>query len=240
MMGADEWRYAASLETASSGKEETFFLSAPEGTPEDVFHSGRLLPKPPSAEPPAMLVSDPRELPELEAAKNASAEDLTSQFRAFQKRALNFHSEPFKRDTEVAGHIRLTLIVQADAPDFDLWAQLLVVFPDGSGVHLGEDIRRARFRHGPFQQELLKPEEVVEIPFEFLWTARRIPAGARLRLTVAPLNSPNYQKNYNSGGRMGYETLKDARTALIRIFHDGAHASRLMLPLAAPPAVSAP
>ena len=210
------------------------------GTPEDVFHSGRLLPKAPAAEPPAMLVSDPRELPELEVAKNARAEDLTSQFRAFQKRALDFHSEPFERDTEVAGHIRLTLIVQADAPDFDLWAQLLVVFPDGSAVHLGEDIRRARFRHSPFRQELLKPEEVVEIPFEFLWTARRIPAGARLRLTVAPLNSPNYQKNYNSGGRMGYETLKDARTAHIRLFHDGAHASRLMLPLAAPPASSAP
>jgi uncharacterized protein len=233
MMGADEWRYAASLEAASSGKEATFFLSSPEGTPQDVFHSGRLLPKTPAAEPPALLVSDPRELPELEVAKLAQTEDLMTQFRAFQKRALNFHSEVFEKDTEVAGHIRLTLVVQADAPDFDLWAQLLVVFPDGSAVHLGEDIRRARFRHSPFQQELLKPEEVVEIPFEFLWTARRIPAGARLRLTVAPLNSPSYQKNYNSGGRMGYETLKDARTAHIRLFHDSAHASRLVLPLAA-------
>jgi putative CocE/NonD family hydrolase len=240
MMGADEWRYAASLEAASSGKVESFFLSAPEGTPEDIFHSGLLLPKAASAEPPAMLVSDPRELPELEVADYARAEDLTSQFRAFQKRALNFHSQRFETDTEVAGHIRLTLFVQADTPDFDLWAQLLVVFPDGSAVHLGEDIRRARFRHSPFLQELLKPDEVVEIPFEFLWTARRIPAGARLRLTVAPLNSPNYQKNYNSGGRMGYETLKDARTAHIRLFHDAAHASRLVLPLAAPPPTSAP
>jgi putative CocE/NonD family hydrolase len=173
-------------------------------------------------------------------ASYARAEDLTSQFRAFQKHALNFHSEPFEKTTEVAGHIRLTLFVQADAPDFDLWAQLLVVFPDGSAVHLGEDIRRARFRRSPFRQELLEPKDVVDIPFEFLWTARRIPAGARLRLTVAPLNSPNYQKNYNSGGRMGYETLKDARTAHIRIFHDGAHSSRLVLPLAAPSVASAP
>ena len=63
-------------------------------------------------------------------------------------------------------------------------AQLLVVFPDGSAVHLGEDVRRARFRHGFFHEELLKPDEVVEIPFEFLWTARRIPAGAQLRLKL--------------------------------------------------------
>jgi len=240
MMGADEWRYAASLGAASSGKEETLFLSAPEGMPEGVFHSGRLVAKAPSAEAPALLVSDPRELPELEVARYAEAEDLTSQFRAFQKGALNFHSAPFERDTEVAGHIRLTLVVQADAPDFDLWAQLLVVFPDGSAVHLGEDVRRARFRHSIFHEELLKPDEVVEMPFEFFWTARRIPTGAQLRLTVAPLNSPQYQKNYNTGGRIGYEKLQDARIAHIRLFHDGAHASRLVLPLAAPASVAAP
>jgi uncharacterized protein len=80
----------------------------------------------------------------------------------------------------------------------------------------------------------LKPDQVVEIPFEFYWMARRIPAGARLRVTIAPLNSPNYQKNYNSGGRIGYERLEDARIANIKIFHDEERKSCLTLPLAAP------
>jgi predicted acyl esterase len=57
--------------------------------------------------------------------------------------------------------------------------------------------------------------------------ARRMPAGARLRLTIAPLNSPNFQKNYNTGGQ------EDARVAHIEIFHDAEHASQLILPLAA-------
>jgi predicted acyl esterase len=83
--------------------------------------------------------------------------------------------------------MHLTLVCEADAPDFDLWAQVLMVLPDG----------------------------------------------ARLRLTIAPLNSPNYQKNYNTGGRVGYEKLQDARIALIRIFHDAKRASRLSVPLAA-------
>jgi len=109
-----------------------------------------------------------------------------------------------------------------------------MVLPDGSAVKLGEDIRRARFRNSFFKNELLKPDQIVEIPFEFYWMARRIPAGARLRLTIAPLNSPNYQKNYNAGGRIGYEKLEDARVANIRIFHDGEKKSRLTLPLAAP------
>lgn len=63
--------------------------------------------------------------------------------------------------------------------------------------------------------------------------ARRIPAGARLRLIIAPLNSPSDQKNYNTGGRIGYEELKDARVANIKIFHDEVQKSRFTLPLAA-------
>jgi predicted acyl esterase len=179
------------------------------------------------------MVSDPRELPELAVAKYAADENLTSQFRAFQKRAITFHSEPFSQDTEIAGHIQLTLECEADAPDFDLWAQVLMVLPDGSTVRLGEDIRRARFRNGQFKEELVRPGQLIKIPFEFNWLARRIPAGARLRLTVAPLNSPNYQKNFNSGGRMGYEDIDDARVANIKIFHDARRPSQLTLPLAA-------
>ncbi len=81
--------------------------------------------------------------------------------------------------------------------------------------------------------ELLKPDQIVAIPFEFFWMAQRIPAGARLRLTIAPLNSAAYQKNYNTCGRIGYERLEDARVAYIKVFHDAEHASQLTLPLAA-------
>ena len=191
--------------------------------------------KPSASEAPATIVSDPHEIPELAVAQYAANEDLTSQFRGFEKGVINFHSEPFANDTEVAGQMRLKLIVQADAPDFDLWAQVLMILPDGSSVKLGEDVRRARFRNSVFKAELLKPNEIVEIPFEFSWMARRIPAGARLRLTIAPLNSPNYQKNYNTGGRIGYERIEDARIAHIKIFHDAQRTSSLTLPLAAPP-----
>jgi putative CocE/NonD family hydrolase len=240
MMGADEWRYAHTLEEASAGGTLVFFLADAAGTPRDVFHSGSLADKASHTDPPAIIVSDPRELPELEMTKYAAHEGATSQFRAFQRRAITFHSDPFTRDTEIAGQMRLLLECEADAPDFDLWAQVLMVLPDGSAVRLGEDIRRARFRNSQFKEELLKAGRIVEIPFEFNWTAWRIPAGARLRLTVAPLNSPNYQKNYNTGARVGYEKLQDARVARIKIFHDDMHPSRLSVPLAAAPQTPAP
>lgn len=233
MMGADEWRYASTLERASSGAL-VLHLADAAGTPEGMFRSGALSARPPGNEPPALMVSDPRELPELGVAQYLPGENLASQFRGFEKRALVFHSEPFAKDTEIAGQMRLTLVCEADAPDFDLWAQVMLVNADGSAVQLGlPDVRRARFRDGFFKQELLKAGQRVEIPFEFQWVAWRIPAGARLRLVLMPLNSPNFQKNYNTGGRIGYEDPKDARVAHIRIFHDGNRASRLELPLAA-------
>jgi putative CocE/NonD family hydrolase len=233
MPGADEWRYAPTLPAASSGTALVLHLADPGGTPLDLFHSGGLVRTAPGDEPPALLVSDPRELPELEVAQYLPGEGLTSQFRALQKRVLVFHSAPFEHDTEIAGQVRLLLACAADTPDFDLWAQLMLVKPDGSAVQLGEDVRRARFRDGPFRQELLAPGQTVEIPFEFKWLAWRIPAGARLRLVLAPLNSPNFQKNYNTGGRIGYESPADARIAHVRIFHDAQHPSSLVLPLAA-------
>jgi putative CocE/NonD family hydrolase len=237
MAGADEWRYAPALPAASSGKELVLHLAAAKGTPGDLYHAGDLSAAAPGSEPPALMVSDPRELPELDVAREAADENLTSQFRGLQPRALVFHSAPFAHDVEMAGHMRLLLACAADTPDLDLGAQVLVVRADGTAVHLGQDIRRARFRHGIFRPELVKPGAPIEIPFEFNWAAWRIPAGARLRLILAPLNSPNYQKNYNTGGRIGYERPEDARVARVRIFHDSRRASRLVLPLAAPSSV---
>jgi uncharacterized protein len=73
---------------------------------------------------------------------------------------------------------------------------------------------------------------VVTIPFSFKWIGWRIPAGARVRLVLMPLNSPWYQKNYSTGGRIGYEDPKNACVAHIALFHDASRASALLLPLA--------
>lgn len=232
MMGANEWRHAHSLDGASSG-QLVLYLEDPAGTPRDVFRSGALLPAKAGDEPPATIIDDPRTLPELAVAQYAADEDLLSQFRAYEDKALVFHSAPLPKNVEVAGHMHLKLLVKSDAPDFDLWAEVQLVRPDGSAVTLGQDVRRARFRNGFFKQELLKSGEVVTIPFTFNWLAWRLPAGARIRLIVMPLNSPNYQKNYNTGGRIGYEDPKSARVAHITLFHDARRASALLLPLAA-------
>ena len=54
-------------------------------------------------------------------------------------------------------------------------------------------------------------------------------------LSLAAANSIADQKNYNSGGVVADETLADARTVTVRLYHDAAHRSALYVPYAAAP-----
>ena len=54
--------------------------------------------------------------------------------------------------------------------------------------------------------------------------------GHRLRLTVGPLDSIYWQKNYNSGGVVAEESPKDARPVRVSVFHDRDHPSVLHVP----------
>jgi hypothetical protein len=45
------------------------------------------------------------------------------------------------------------------------------------------------------------------------------------------LNYPYFEKNYNSGGVVAEETGKDARTAVIKLYHNKKYPSILELPI---------
>jgi len=42
------------------------------------------------------------------------------------------------------------------------------------------------------------------------------------------------QKNFNSGGDVSAETMKDARTVNVKLYHDAAHPSALYVPMGQP------
>ena len=64
--------------------------------------------------------------------------------------------------------------------------------------------------------------------------SRQVKKGSRLRLVIAPINSMNSQKNYNSGGVVAQESMKDARTVTVKLYHDRAHPSALYVPIGQP------
>ena len=97
-------------------------------------------------------------------------------------------------------------------------------------------MRRLRYRESVRQENLVKLGETVRCDFNpGLFIARRMAKGSRLRLVVSAPNSIYFEKNYNSGGVVANETAKDARTAHVRILHDGQHASVLDVPIAPSP-----
>jgi uncharacterized protein len=88
------------------------------------------------------------------------------------------------------------------------------------------------FRNSFRKEELARKGEINQYEFKnFNFLSRVIGKGSRIRLVIEPLNSPEWQKNYNSGGTIADESNKDARTALITLYHDRKHPSCLVLPV---------
>ena len=229
IMGINEWRYARSLESISN-ESMKFFLSSDDGKANDVFHSGNLELTYQIGQIPDTIIYDPLD---ISSADVVSSENyMLDQSEAFQNCKLIYHSLPFKNDVVIAGNIRVNLFLQINTPDTDIQFNLYEIKSSGESIFLTSDMMRARFRESLKKEKLIKPDEInlYEFDSKFL-IVRKIDKNSRLRLVFSTLNSPDYQKNYNSGGDVSFETSKDAQTAIIRLFHNEEYPSNIMLPI---------
>lgn len=233
VMGAEEWKYADSLETLANDKLTLYLASNNNAT--DVFHSGMLQ----TAKGGGSMAADSWAYDPLrtEAGEADQADDtasLTSQrsaFNLFGEGAI-YHSEGFPAATEISGFVKLTLWLTMDVPDTDLGVELWELLPDGSAAFLSNATMRARYRDSLRAEKLVTPGNPEKCVFDnFQFFSRQIAKGSRLRLIVASLNTPSTEKNYNSGGVVAKETGKDAKTAHIQLLHDAEHPSMLELPI---------
>jgi uncharacterized protein len=157
---------------------------------------------------------------------------LTDGRAGFEREILIYHSSPLPAAIDVAGRPVLKAYIELNVPDTDLQARLYEIRSDGTVIWLTETFMRARFRGSSRTPQLIEPGTVVLYEFDdFLIFARRIAHSSRLRLIVNGLNHPNYQKNYNSGGDVARETAAQARTAIVRLYHDKSRPSTLELPV---------
>jgi putative CocE/NonD family hydrolase len=232
--GAEEWRYADTLEAVSDSVQSLYLGS--NGRADSVFTSGRLAAeKAPETSEPDRWTYDPLRLREDE----EDGEDRTgyvldqSYPLSLEGEGAVYHSAPLPEATEIAGAVKLSAWLSLDVPDTDLQALLYEIRPDGSSVYLTSDVLRARYRESLEKETLVKPGEVLRYDFTgFSWFARRLQKGSRLRLVISSINSSGFEKNYNSGGVVADETAKDARTVHIALWHDAQHPSALEIPLA--------
>ena len=231
VMGANQWRYAPSLEKIYNDKQ-TWYLSSDNGNANDVFHSGKLTRNKPGSEKPDRFEYDPLEPISEENVWFKETDVNLDQTEALSGENLVYHGPRLEEDLEVSGFITFNAYISLNVPDTDLAAALYEIKPNGTSILLAFTVMRARFRNSISRPELVEPGKINLYRFDtFEFFSRRFSKGSRLRLVFGPLKSPVYEKNYNSGGVVAEETAKDARKAVITLYHDKKHPSHLVVPI---------
>ncbi len=234
--GAEEWRYAHSLERITA-PTRAMYLSSQGGRADAVFASGSL-----DAAMPALRTTEPDRYRYDPSDTSFQAwDDAWDSPRGLASQAgllgadgtiLVYHTPAFSRDVELIGFPSLRAWLGIDQRDTDFTASLYEIRADGSSILIGSDALRARYRHGLDKPEPVSPGSVERYDFEgFPFVARRIPKGSRLRLAFGPMNSKYAEKNYNSGGIVAEESGRDAHVVSVSLYHDAEHPSALHLPL---------
>jgi putative CocE/NonD family hydrolase len=236
VMGAEEWRYADALDAVTE-RSDAYYLHST-SNPVDVFGSGTLCLRAPLEDvPPDHYIYDPRDVSLARLESTVDPEDRIDQRMIYASvgRRLIYHTAPFPHDVEVTGFFRLLLWLSIDQADTDFRAAVYAVDLQGAAIQLATDSLRARYRDNSRRPKLIDTIEPVPYRFEtFTFVSRRMAAGSRLRLVFGPIDSIYSQKNYNNGGAVAAESVKDARTVTVRLFHDARRPSVLYVPIGRP------
>jgi uncharacterized protein len=149
---------------------------------------------------------------------------------------LVWQTAPLERDIEVTGPVTVSLWVSSDAPDTDITAKLIDVYPPGPdypqgfAMNLTDSILRLRYRHGG-RPESLHPGTIYPCTFALYPTANFFPAGHRIRLDISSSNYPRFDVNPNTGDALWANST--FKIAVNTIHHDAQHPSHVTLPLIA-------
>ncbi|HJU39418.1 MAG TPA: CocE/NonD family hydrolase, partial [Tahibacter sp.] len=233
--GEEAWRYASTLE-AITAQKQPYYVSSNGNAATDVYASGALTTDKAAARAgKSRYVYDPLDVSSADAdTTDSGGKDLIDQrsLLARNGKQIVFHTAPFEKDTEVSGFFSFKGWISLDQPDTDIMVGVSEVKADGSSVYLAGDSLRARYRKSLREAKLATPGKVEPYEFNrFTFVSRVVKKGSRLRLMIAPINSMYAEKNYNAGGVVASESVKDARTVTVKLMHDAQHPSILYVPI---------
>jgi predicted acyl esterase len=194
--------------------------------------NGKLETTAPGTEPPDEYTYDPGNPTPLLVNSRELELSLNEDYRTVdteRKDLVTYTTAPLDKDTEITGPMTATLWAVTEGKDTDWNVMLQHVYPDGRAERIQDGVMRARFRDGFDRPSLLKPGKIYKYDIDLWFTSRVIPAGHRLRVTVASAAFPKYDRNLNTGG----DNERDTRYIVVRqrILHDKAHPSFVRLPI---------
>ena len=202
---------------------------------------GQLSPTEPSKELPDHFRYDPSDpVPFLHvlSVTNREAQDPEASgpddYRDVETRpdVLVYTSAPFDEPTMICGPLRVNLYAATNARDTDWTARVLDVHPDGFAQQLNQGIVRGRFRQGDEKEILLTPGETYDYDIDALSTCDELQKGHKVRLEVSSSAFPWFDRNLNTGGKLGVESR--GIIAEQTVVHNRLHASYVLLPIVPP------
>lgn len=223
VMGENAWRTGDTMPLPGT-QSRSLYLAA----------GGKLASGPPagSEASSSTFVSDPAKPVVDPYGSKPGAHDYRALAR--RKDVLVFETEPLAEPLRVVGPIGVEMQLSADAPDADLWVLLEDVAPDGTAWNLsspGTDVLRASDREGGPAPKLLAAGEIVTLRLPNLRTGNLFAKGHRVRIVVCGSFMPHFSRNLQTGESEAVSAK--SRPATLRIHHDAAHPSRLILPVLA-------
>lgn len=232
-MEQNEWNYTSSIQNLKKATMLLYLHSGEKAT--DVFHSGYLIHENANDPFPDSFKYDPLDV----SYSKFDLEDghlinyaLYKNREAFKGAGLVYHSAAFDKEIIFAGQIKLTVSISMDVKDADFEILLYEIKPDGTTVFLTTDILRARYRNSIEKEELPIPGEintyVFKAPYMFV---RKISSGSRLRLIIRNLNSPHYEKNFQSGSNIFEETSNSSKAGTFLLYHNNINSSFIEIPV---------
>jgi putative CocE/NonD family hydrolase len=216
LMGAKEWREYDSWPPVA--REVSIYLhaggrltpDAPSGKEApDSYRYDPARPTPTMGGPVLMPPSGPKDQRKLEARSDV----------------LCFTSAPLAADLDVIGPVRLILYARSSLAHTDFVGRLCDVHPNGRSINVCDGLLRLAPGKGEAQAD-----SSVRIEISLSSTAQRFKWGHRLRLQVASAGHPRW--NRNLGTDEPQATATTMRVAEQTIYHDVAHPSALILPMA--------
>lgn len=233
-VGTNEWAYAKSLSAIPTSPKKLFLGSRNDA--QSVFDSGYMS----SVELNDLELTsykyDPTKLnkfPEGEDNKNYYMDQ--SYMMSLEGDGVIYHSDKFETDVEIVGQPKLNLWISIDVPDTDFVATLFEINDKGESFYLADTQIRARYRNSLSKASLVTPGDINQYEFNgFKFIGRKIAKGSRLRL-VLKSHSYDKQTNYNGGGVVSEETVKDAKVATVKVFHNKKYSSYLEIPVVVKP-----
>jgi uncharacterized protein len=138
---------------------------------------------------------------------------------------ITFTSAVLGADLEILGGPAVDLYVSSNREHTDFFARLCEVNPAGQSVNICDGLLRLAPGEPAADQDGIR-----RIRFELWPVAHRFAARSRLRLQVSSGAHPRYARNTGTGEPLA--TATELVTAEQQVYHDSAHPSAVILPVA--------